>query len=161
MKTLFMLAFAANVVLTLVSLCVLPNQVAINFGPGGAPNSWASKEVHSLIMLAVEVPLFLLLLYAPSLTMKFPPRFVNLPNKEYWLRQENRPALRRKLGSLMNRFGTALYVFLFCIGSLTLLANLSEPVRLNERAFFPVLVLFLGYTVFWCIRLFKSFRVPD
>ena len=161
MKTFFFVAFAANVILTLVSLSVLPDQVAINFGPGGAPNSWASKEVHALIMLAIEVPLFLLLLYAPSLTMKFPQRFVNLPNKEYWLKQENRPALRRKLESLMNRFGTALFLFLFCIGFLTLHANLSAPARLNERAFFPVLVLFLGYTVFWCVRLFRSFRVPE
>ena len=47
------------------------------------------------------------------------------------------------------------------MGVLTVQANLSQPVRLNEGAFFPGLVLFLVYTVVWSIGLIRSFRVPD
>jgi hypothetical protein len=61
----------------------------------------------------------------------------------------------------MDRFGAAFFLFFFCIGILTLQANLSQPVRLNERAFFAALVLFLGYTVVWTLGLFRAFRVPD
>ncbi len=71
------------------------------------------------------------------------------------------PPSSGKCSTLMARFGTAFFLFFFCIGVLTVQANLSQPVRLNERAFFPVLVLFLGYTVVWTIGLFRAFRVPE
>ena len=161
MRTIFCVVFAANVLLWLVSLVVLPDEVAVHFGRGGAPDSWASKEWNALVFVLLETPLFLLLWYGPSLPLGLPPRFVSVPNKEYWLRGENQPAFKKKMQHLMARFGTAFFLFFFCIGVLTVQANLSQPVRLNEQAFFPVLVLFLVYTVVWSIGLIRSFRVPD
>jgi len=160
MRTLLAIVFAANVLLMLVSLAVLPDRVAIHFGPGGAPDSWASKQLNALVFLLLETPLFLLFWFAPSLPLGVPPRFVSLPNKEYWLKEENRPAFKRKFQKLMAQFGTAFFLFFFCIGLLTVQANLSQPVRLREEVFLPILVLFLGYTVGWTIGLFRSFRVP-
>ena len=161
MRTVFCVVFIANVLLWLVSLVVLPDQVAVHFGRGGVPDSWASREWNALVFVLLEAPLFLLLWYAPSLPLGFPPRFVSLPNKEYWLREENQPAFKQKMQHLMAQFGTAFFLFFFYIGVLTVQANLSQPVRLNERAFLPVLVLFLAYTVVWSIGLIRSFRVPD
>jgi hypothetical protein len=161
MRTLFFAVFLANVFLWLVSLVVLPDQVAVHFGRGGVPDSWASKESNALIFVLMEIPLFLLFWYAPSLPLGIPPRFVSLPNKDYWLREENRPAFKRRFQDLMDRFGAAFFVFFFCIGVLTFQANLSQPVRLNERLFLLALVLFLGYTVVWTIGLIRAFRVPD
>ena len=161
MRKLFILAFAANVILTLVSLVVLPPKVAIHFGSGGVPNAWASKEVNALIFLAIEGPLFILFLFAPSLVMKCPPKLINLPNKDYWLKEENKPATKAKVESLMCQFGIALFGFLFCVGLLTLQANLSDPVRLNESILFAMLTAFIVYTVYWCVKIFLSFRLPN
>lgn len=161
MRTIFCLVFAANVLLMVVSLAILPDQVAIHFGSGGAPDSWASKEWNALLFVLLETPLFLLFWFAPSLPLRVSPRFVNIPNKEYWLQEENRPAFKQKFQHLMDRFGTAFFVFFFCIGILTVQANLSHPVRLNESVFLLVLVFFLAYTVVWTIGLFRSFRVPQ
>ena len=160
MRTLLAIVFAANVLLMLVSLAVLPDQVAIHFGSGGAPDSWASKELNALLFLVLETPLFLLFWFAPSLPLGIPPRFVSVPNKEYWLREENRPAFKWKFQNLMAQFGTAFFLFFFCVGLLTVQANLSQPVRLKEEVFLLVLVIFLGYTVVWTIGLFRAFRVP-
>ena len=160
MRIIFCLAFAANVLLWLVSLVILPDQVAVHFGRCGVPDSWASKEWNALVFVLTELPLFLLFWYAPSLPLGIPPRFVSVPNKDYWLREENRPAFKRTFQHLMDRFGTAFFLFFFCIGVLTLQANLSQPVRLNERPFSLALVLFLGYTAVWTIGLFRAFRVP-
>ena len=66
MRTLFCLTFGANVLLWLVSLVVLPDQVAVHFGRGGVPDSWASKEWNALVFVLMEIPLFLLFWYALS-----------------------------------------------------------------------------------------------
>ena len=161
MRTIFFVAFAANVVLMLVSLVILPDQVAIHFGAGGCPDSWASKEMNALVFLVLETPMFLLLWFGPSLPLGVPKRFVSLPNKEYWLKEENLPAFKQKMEHLMAQFGAAFFLFFFFIGLLTVEANLSQPVRLNEKAFAPIVVMFLAYTVVWTIGLFRAFRVPD
>ena len=160
MRTLFFLVFAANVLLILVSLAVLPDKVAIHFGSGGVPDSWASKEWNAILFLLVQAFFFPLLWFAPSLALRLPTRWINLPNKGYWLRAENRPALKRKLETLTARFGTAFFLFFFCAGLLTVQANLSQPVRLNERALLLLVLLFLLYTIFWSIGLIRSFRAP-
>jgi len=160
MRTLFFVVFAANVLLMLVSLVILPDQVAIHFGRGGCPDGWASKEMNAIVFLVLETPMFLLLWFGPSLPLGVTKRFVSLPNKGYWLREENLPAFKGKLKHLMAQFGAAFFLFFFFTGLLTVQANLSEPVRLNEKAFVPIVFMFLGYTVVWTIGLFRSFRVP-
>ena len=161
MRTILCLVFAANVLLVVVSLAILPDHVAVHFGRGGVADSWASKEWNATIFIVLETVLFLLFWFAPLLPLGVPPRFVNVPNKDYWLREENRPAFRRRFQQLMDRFGTAFFLFFLLIGVLTIQANISQPVRLNERAFLMALVLFLGYTAVWTFRLFRSFRVPE
>ena len=62
-----------------------------------------------------------------------PRRWISLPNRDYWLRLEHRSQAVEKLGRHIWRFGTALFLFMFFAGLLTLRANLSDPVRLDER----------------------------
>ena len=50
MRRLMISAFVANLVLTLVSLLILPDPVAIHFRGGGIPDAWASKWTHALIL---------------------------------------------------------------------------------------------------------------
>jgi len=65
-----------------------------------------------------------------------------------------------KFSQLMWQFGTALFLFMFFVGLLTLKANLSDPVRLDERLFLIALAIFLVYTVYWTAVLLRAFRVP-
>ena len=58
MRTAFIALFLANVTLSLVSLAILPDRVAIHFGSGGAPNGWASNLTHTLLMLGVDTLVF-------------------------------------------------------------------------------------------------------
>jgi hypothetical protein len=161
MRTIFCLVFVANVLLMAGSLAVLPDQVAVHFGRGGMPDSWASKEWNAILFILLETVLFLFFWFAPLLPFGAPPRWVNLPNKHHWLREENRPAFKRKFQNLMDRFGIAFFLFFLLIGVLAIQANLSQPVRLNEEAFLLGLGLFLGYTVLWTVGLFRAFRVPE
>ena len=157
---MFVLVFIANLILIIVSLVVLPARVAMHFGPGGTPDSWGSKYVSALIFLVVEIPSFLLFYFITPFVFKFPAEWISLPNKDYWLKQENRPVMKVKLESIMLEFGVAFFIFMFCAGLLVTKANLSDPVKLNETLFYPVFTAFMAYVVYWCVKIFRSFKLP-
>jgi uncharacterized membrane protein len=161
MRKVLIAAFVANLLLTAVSLAILPEQVAIHFGGGGKPDSWASREFNAAIFLVLEVPFFLMFYFAHQLTQGSASRFINIPNKDYWLQEENLPLFRQKFGSYMAEFGVALFVFFFCITGLTIQANLSEPVRLDQALFMVVFVAYMVYVVWWLVRLVRGLRVPE
>lgn len=47
------------------------------------------------------------------------------------------------------------------VGLLVIQSNLSNPVRLNEKLLLFALILFLLYTVYWVVKLFRAFRGPN
>ena len=161
MRKVLIAVFVANLILTAVALAILPEQVAIHFGGGGKPDSWASREFNAAIFLVLEVPFFLMFYFAHLLTRGSTSRFINIPNKNYWLQKENLPLFNEKFGFYMAEFGVALFVFFFCITGLTIQANLSEPVRLNEALFLMIFVAYMVYVVWWLVRLVRGLRVPE
>lgn len=160
MRAGFILVFIANLLLSLVSLVLLPSRVAIHFGLGGMANNWAPSYVNTIFFIGTNTFLFLSLYFTPWLVFMFPTKWINLPNKDYWLRLENKGRTVAMFSSLMWEFGIALFLFLFVVELLTVEANLSQPVRLNEKLFVSPLILFLLYTIYWCIKLFRAFRLP-
>lgn len=160
MQAAFILSYVANMVLATVSLFVLPEQTAIHFGLGGAPGGWASSRTSTLLMLAMHTVVFCALYVSPRLLTSVPRRWINLPNRDYWLQPAHRAQAVAKFRRHLWRFGTVLFVFMFLIGLLTLRANLSDPVRLDERLFLIALGVYLLYTVYWTVSLLRAFRVP-
>jgi uncharacterized membrane protein len=160
MRGLLIAAFVANLILTLISLLLLPDQVAIHFRSGGEPDAWASKWTNALIFLLIQMPLFALFISVGRLTLNMPAKWLSLPNKDYWLKPGNRAELEARFGALMEEFGFVLFVFLFAVGLLTLDANLGRPVRLNEPLFLVCFVAFMLYVPYWLVKVFRRLRVP-
>lgn len=160
MRKLLFVLLIANLILVIISLVILPADVAMHFGRNGIPNSWASKYTNALIFVVIHLPLFAIFYFAPSMTLGIPEKYINLPNKKYWLKDENKLEFKKKFGSFMAEYGVALFLFLFCIQLLTMMANLSDPVILNEGMFLSVFIGYMAYTVYWCIKLFLSFKIP-
>jgi uncharacterized membrane protein len=153
-------AFVANLALTLVSLLILPEQVAIHFRGGGIPDAWVSKWANALVFIVMQIPLLALCLSIGRLTHNTPARWLSLPNKNYWLQAEHRQELQARISALMEEFGFVLFVFLFMVGLLTLDANLGDPVRLNEPLFLVFFAGFMLYTLYWLVKLFRRLKVP-
>jgi uncharacterized membrane protein len=160
MRLAFIVCFIANMVLALVSWLILPERVAIHFGSGGLPNNWASSPVNSLILLGMHLVLFFSLYFSPRLVLMFPAKWINLPHKNYWLAPEHRTRTAGKVSVQMHQFGVAIFLLLLATGLLVIHANLSDPVRLNEPLALSFLAAFVVYTVVWCVRFFRSFRLP-
>jgi uncharacterized membrane protein len=159
-KTLFILIFIFNIILSIFSASILPDRVAIHFSFGGIADSWASKYIHSLVFTLVNFLLFFLLYYTPNLILLFPPQFINLPSKSYWLKAANRENLLNKLSVMMWEFGTVIFIFLLMVQLLVIQANLNNPVRLHEKTFLLALGLFILYTIYWTVKMYQTFRVP-
>jgi uncharacterized membrane protein len=160
MHNAFIASFFANLALALVSFVVLPDRVAIHFGLGGTPDGWASNLTSTLIMISIHVLVFCSLYFSPRLLTSIPSKWISLPNRDYWLQPQHRAQALETFSQRMWQFGAALFLFMFVAGLLTLKANQSDPVRLDERLFLIGLVLFLAYAVFWTIALLRDFRVP-
>jgi len=160
MHRVLIVVFVANLILMAVSLAVMPDQVAIHFGGGGRPDSWASKEFNAAIFLVLEVPFFLMFYFASSMTLGISKKYLSVPNKDYWLQDENQAAFQKKFGRYMAEFGVAIFIFFFCINVLALLANLSDPVKLDEKVFLIVFVSYILYTLWWLVRLVQGLRIP-
>jgi len=156
---LFILTFVANVVVTLISLAVLPSRVAIHYGANGMANGWAPNYVNALLMTGTHVLLFCSI-YLSSRFMFAYQRMINLPNKEYWLQPAILPQTKEKTSVFMWQIGIALFLFFIVIGLLSLQANMAKPVRLNEPILFSALGALLIYTVWWIIMFFRAFRIP-
>lgn len=160
MRIVFAAAFIANLVLLAVSYALLPDRVALHFGGGGLPNDLGSKEVYVAVFFGTTLFSFALFWCIPLLMRITPDSLLNLPHKEYWLSDENRPKMLRRLRDYMDGFGAVLFVFLFWVELLCLRAHFVDPIRLNEPAMFWGLGAFLVYTVYFCVKPLWLFRPP-
>jgi hypothetical protein len=124
-------------------------------------NGWAPSYVSALIFLGTNTFLFFFIYFTPRVIVRLPTKWINLPNKEHWLCSENKALTAEMISALMWEFGTALFLFLFVVELLAIQANLSHPVKLDEKLFLSALTLFILYTAHWCIKLFRAFRLPN
>ncbi|MDD5093918.1 MAG: DUF1648 domain-containing protein [Dehalococcoidia bacterium] len=138
----------------------LPDRVATHFGAGGLPNDWMSKGAN--MAMAIGLILFLSLIFGllPLLIKKVPPRFVNLPKREYWLSPENRENTLTRLASSMSVLGVATNVFILYVLHLAYRTNQSHPVKLNEGMFWPALGSFMTFAAVWSVLLVIRFNSP-
>jgi len=147
-------------ILAVAALAFVPSTIAIHFGAGGEPNGWAPAYVNALIMSGVNVLIFVSFFFVPRLIRSTPSQSINLPNKEYWLKEENRGRMEAMLTAHLYRFGTLTFVFMFLVGSLALHANLSNPVRFREDLFWWPFGLYMAYAVYWTVNISLAFRIP-
>ena len=156
MHAVFLLAILFN----LSSYLFLPDGVAIHFDRGGMPDSWMSKNSHIIFSTGLFVLLYVGFALSPNVLKGPPSRYISLPNKYYWLIDENRQEASRRMAGLMYSFGIATGLLLLASAILSAAANLSDPVKLNTGILLPIFTLYVVFTVWWVFRLFIVFRVP-
>jgi len=112
-------------------------------------------------MSGTHLLVFLALYFLPRLLTILPNNEINLRNRDFWLRPENCPEVRARLQRCLWRFGTAVFIFRFYTGLLTMKANLrffSNPVKLDEGTFLMGLICFFGCAAYWSVTFKSAFR---
>lgn len=161
MKKLFVSLFIANLLLTVISLIVLPDRVAIHFGADGIPDGWATKYINAAIMLVVHVLVFLSLFFVPEMVKRIDAKWISLPNKAYWLLPENRERMEQLFCKSFYQFGSAMFLLLLWVGILAIQANLASPIIFSENLFLIPFGLFMLYTIIWTVWVIFIFKRPS
>lgn len=142
------------------SLFLLPDRVALHFGMDGTPNGWGHPATHVAFNVTLQTLMLLLAISIPWLVRKTPRQLVNLPNRDYWLADERLDETISRLRDYCDELGILLQTFFIALGVSVAAANLSDPVRLDNRIFLPILAAFVISILVWIVRLFFAFRLP-
>ncbi len=137
----------------------LPPVVASHFAAGGAANGFMPRAIYLRFIIALLVALPILIALLTGITSLLPVRFINLPNREYWLapeRQAGTLAYIRKHGV---HLGIMLAIFLCFVHWLVVQANALNPPLFPESLFFIGMAAFLAGLVIWLGRFIVHFRL--
>ncbi len=157
LKTLLMII--AAVAFVLLTAGSMPPTVASHFAAGGAANGFMPREVYVKFMLWLVVGLPLLMSVLMGITGRIPVRYINLPNRDYWLAPERVDETLAYLRGQGGTMGVLLCGFL-CFVHWLVEANGLTPAHFPETQFFVGAALFALALVLWIGRFIRHFARP-
>lgn len=162
MRALFIVMYAANLVLTGMLLRCVPARIPVHFTASGMPNAWHASGAGILSLVLLDTLLLAGILLAPLLLRRCPGRWFGIPNADYWLQAANRAEAERKLQARLLSFGTVTFLLLFLAG-LCVLRSLTGPTLASPRwGLYGVAAGFVAYACYWYFAVSRDFRnVPS
>lgn len=150
------LGITVAVVLRVASVWAdLPETMASHFGAGGRPNDYMSKVPFFWFLAASAGGSVVLVFAAAGMLKRLPTRWINIPNREYWLATDERRELAmNRIAAPMAWIGLLTAALLAVAVELTIRANLEQTNFAND----VFIVLMVGYLVLiaavtiWMIR---------
>jgi uncharacterized membrane protein len=159
-RTLLVLLAASGLVQLLHYYPELPETVASHFDGAGRPDGFQSRNgfaVFSATMLALIVALFGGL---GPLFRKFPSKWFNLPNRDYWLAPERRDETIETISVQLEWYGAATLALYLLVIQMVIETNQTSGRNLDSRSMWMVLGLYLVFTAIWTVRFVLRFRKP-
>lgn len=160
MRTILVLLFMINIVTAGVFWVACPGNVATHFGFGGQPDGWGPAWANFAMIAGVNVLLFVIFFFIPVLVRIIPGKFINLPHKDYWLREENRPRYIEILTHKSYLMGILTLSMMLATMIFAMQANLAKPVRLSQTPFLCMLGVYFVCVIIWVVKFYIDFRVP-
>ena len=162
MRSLLIATCLANVLFAFGSLPWMPNPAAVHFGLDGTANRWEPPIVSAIsmsIFAGMMAAVFIGVSVGVSMSANHMPQLMNLPNRDYWLNEENRPATIRRIRFPLEMIGIGTMFFILFLQWEIFQANQTIPPVLRDSSLYAVGILF-AYILFEQVRLWRSFRLP-
>ena len=138
---------------------LLPEPVASHYDARGVPNGFQSRGAFVAIVLGAQLLVVAVFALAPALLHRIPPRWVNLPHREYWLRPGRIEEALDRYARWSLWFGCATAVLLLGIFELAIQANLRQQ-PMDPTLTWALLGGYLLATGIAIVRLYAAFRPP-
>jgi len=137
-----------------------PAQMASHFNYQGSPDGFMPKMQFFASQVQVALVVIGLGLLMQVLVLVTPVKWINTPNREYWLAPEHRDEMVENLSS----FGFALFGAILLVVQvgfeLSVYANLQEPVHFAAQIMLPFIAGFIIYSFVLLFLLTRSFFRP-
>ncbi|SRR5579883_153898 len=136
--------------------------MASHFDAHGIANGWETKQRFFEIFGELTVLSAILVFGLAKLIGVMPVKFINLPNKQYWLAAGQRDASISYLGAWFAWYGCAVYVVILTAFDYAVQTNLHAPQAIGPARLWFTLAFFAGFTIYWTVLLFRRFgRAPS
>ena len=159
MRIAFLLTVSAYAALLVAAGWLLPEQVPLHFGIGGAPDRWGSRTEALVIFALVGAGAAVLLGGGARLARSLPLRsvWVNLPHKDWWTATpEREQRARRELARQMYTIATATMVLVGTAVVLTVVAARRDDPDLGASGW--VLLALVVVVLALAVRSHLAFR---
>ncbi len=149
---------AAGVLLVSYHWQHLPARVASHFNASGAVDGWMSKDANFFLSAGLLISLTATFYLLGVMMRRLPQRWINMPNKAYWFSGEREDASRSHLAGWSWTFGAFLNLFLIFVFHMVYVANVSDPVALNNTVMMAGLLVYLTVSLGSLVALLLHFR---
>jgi len=138
---------AAGVLLVSYHWQRLPDRVASHFNGSGAVDGWMSRDANFILSAGLLVGLTAMFCFLGIMMQRLSQKWINLPNKDYWFAAERQQETRRHLAGWSWTFGALLNLFLIFTFHQVFLANMSDPVAMDNTVMFAGLAIYLAISL--------------
>jgi serine/threonine-protein kinase len=155
--TLALIGAATTIVAT---IGLLPPVVPSHFGFDGRPDRWTPRDAYVVVMLLLAIGLPLLIVASMGTVRGIPVRWINLPNRDYWLAPSRREETYRTLRAFGCCVGVAVALFLTAMHVLIVTGTFAREHASPNTALFALLAVFLLCIVLMLVWLARRFARP-
>ncbi len=138
----------------------LPERVAVHFDTAGRPNRWESRSALGFGTVTTHLGTASFLILLTAFMHRLPPRFVNLPNADYWRQPQHYRQACRFMRQWARWLAAATLVWATLLGRQLCLANQTDPPRLDSTAVGILTAGFLAIVALAIIAMFVRFACP-
>ncbi len=144
------------------STAQLPERFASHFGAGGTPDGWMDKDENFSVVAILGIGIPWLMAVLGLLGRFIPPRFFNVPNRDYWFSPEHKSETYLYFSRYMIWLGCLMIVLFAGLQYSTIKANQSSPAKMPNALFWSIFFGFLVALHIWAIALIQHFqKKPD
>jgi uncharacterized membrane protein len=141
----------------------LPERIASHFNFRGEADGWMSK--NSVLIFDLATTLFISVLFGllAIFIPRMPKSYISMPNKDYWLNDDNIEETRKLVQRFLFWFGSFTIGFITLTFYETIQTNLEGSNKLDSNFwiyFAAYLVITLFYTV-WLVLHFRNNNIPN
>ena len=143
LKTQYCVSAAVFLVVQFITYHLLPERVASHFGITMAANCFVAKAQYFKSLLSVFITMNAVFIPMIAFFPKIPSNLINTPNRQFWMKPENRRVFNNILLSRLYGLLTAINLIFTMLSYYVFKANMSNPVVLSPHFHMVMIAFFI------------------